>query len=61
MATMQLTIHEEKLSISHFTGKNGPITSYENTLFHPQQSDKTYRKGKITHEVTTMVVSAVYK
>ena len=36
-ATMEITIHEEK--ISHFTfhekKKNGPITSHENTLYHP--------------------------
>ena len=36
MATMEITIHEEK--ISHFTfhgKKKGPITSHENTLYHP--------------------------
>ena len=35
-ATMEITIHEEK--ISHFTvhgKKKGPITSHENTLYHP--------------------------
>ena len=34
---MEITIHEEK--ISHFTfhgEKKGPITSHENTLYHPQ-------------------------
>ena len=25
----------EKLAISHFTGKKGPISSHENTLYHP--------------------------
>ena len=33
---MEITIHEEK--ISHFTfhgEKKGPITSHENTLYHP--------------------------
>ena len=29
----------KKLAISHFTGKKkGPITSHENTLYHPQKS-----------------------
>ena len=32
-ATMEITIHEEK--ISHFTGKKRLITSHENTLYHP--------------------------
>ena len=36
-ATMEITIHKEK--ISHLTfhrKKKGPITSHENTLYHPQ-------------------------
>lgn len=32
---MEITIHEEKLAISHFTGKKGPITSHKHTLYHP--------------------------
>ena len=35
---MGITIHEEK--ISHFTfhgEKTGPITSHENTLYHPRE------------------------
>ena len=31
---MEITIHEEKKAISHFTGKEGPITDHENTLYH---------------------------
>ena len=37
---MEITIHEEK--ISHFTfhgKKKGPITSHENTIYHPHSSD----------------------
>ena len=34
MATMEITIHEEKLAIPYFTGKRGPITSHKNTLYH---------------------------
>ena len=36
---MEITIHEEK--ISHFTfhgEKKGPVTSHENTLYHPLES-----------------------
>ena len=39
---MEITIHEEK--INHFTfhgEKKGPITSHENTLYHPQLWTKT--------------------
>ena len=36
MATMKTTIHEEKNSHFTFHGeKKGPITSHENTLYHP--------------------------
>ena len=35
MATMEIMIHKEKLAISLFTGKKGPIMSHENTLYHP--------------------------
>ena len=35
-ATMEITIHEEKISHFTFHGKRkGPITSRENTLYHP--------------------------
>ena len=35
-ASMEITIHKEKVSHFTFHGKNkGPITSHENTLYHP--------------------------
>ena len=34
---MEITIHKEKISHLTFHGKEkGPITSHENTLYHPQ-------------------------
>ena len=39
MATMKITIHEEKNSRFTFHGeKKGPITSHENTLYHPRNT-----------------------
>ena len=32
---MEITIHEKKISHFTFHGKKGPITSHENTLYHP--------------------------
>ena len=38
-ATMEITIHEENISHFTFHGKKGPITSHENTLYHPQNTN----------------------
>ena len=36
---MEITIHEENFCHSHFTGKKkGPITSHENTVYHPRST-----------------------
>ena len=42
---MKITIHEEKNSHFTFHGeKKGPITSHENTLYHPHTRGKFLKK-----------------
>jgi len=41
----------KKIAISHFTGKKGPITDHENTLYHPLQSATAYSLKHINRTV----------